>query len=483
VTQEIERKSFQPASSIVETEALRKVLQLLRGSADRNYRYLFVWRAGSAEEATEHDHPGRLLVVDDAEMNRELPARRLERKGFKMEMAESGDRALETFKRKKVQNEFKVAKEAAEAATRTKSGILACMGHGIRTPLDKPAEMLKLRSKTTLDNRQGGYVTAATVCTDGILRVMDDVRGFARSPGGGITLEESDFVLGGVLSAAVQAHADEAREKGLELTCSIAEDVPRSLHGDPRRLRQIVRILLVNAVEFNSSGAVAVRASCVLGRCDRLKLRFTVGDTGVGIAQEQSRNLLEAFNDAGESSPGPPRAAAAMKASDQPIDHEALLAEWDGDAEFVARMFEMFLRQTTCDVTDLRAACEGGDTAAVARLAHRIKGSAGELGAQALRPRAANLEAIGRASDLSQASTCMHALQADFDRLCSQIMKAIDRVNAGELWLNRQRTATLVSELRQIKPSPLLAPAPEPVDQLTGREREVITLIGEGLEN
>jgi len=118
-------------------------------------------------------------------------------------------------------------------------------------------------------------------------------------------------------------------------------------------------------------------------------------------------------------------AGTGGEASEPAINYEALLAEWDENGEFVAQVLETFLRVTTQDVTELKDACRGGDADRIARLAHRVKGSAGEVGAQALRSRAARLEAIGRASDLTGVDDSMAALQAEFERLSTQIMEGV----------------------------------------------------------
>ncbi len=700
----------------------------------------------------------------------------LEEQNFAGSIADLVSLALEACKRKKVQEELKAAKEAAEASNKAKSCFLAYMSHEIRTPMNAVVAMLRLLSKTPLDYRQRRYVTTASISTDALFLLVEDVLEFAKLEAGKLHLEKSDFNLPDVVDSAIQVDAGVAQGKRLELASHIPQGVPRSLRGDPRRLHQVIRILVANAVKFTAEGEVIVSVSSILCNGDRIKLQFTVSDTGTGIPEERRKTLFQAFAPAGTSAmhacaetgfglavckelvklmggeigvvsnlgrgstfwftvelesaetaeekpdivpsevrevrvlvvddsasireilveqlsswgctaaaaasgsqglemmrsagdaqtpfhlalvdrdmpgmdgglfarnvredaalretrlilldsicgmsdqeaagigfaaclikpirqsdlfntmtgilradrakpadnvdtkntevAGPEKAHGhvllaednpvsrevvtevlrlagyrctcvatgkeAMKAAltrqfdlilmdcempemdgfeatagirvwererasgngcaripivaltanalkgdrgrclkagmddyiakpldpdqmiqligrylggsnseesladgksarfvkseprcesgetertDMPIDYESLLAEWDGNAEFVTRMLETFLRETTRDVTELKDACRAGDATRIARLAHRIKGSAGELGAQALRSQAASLETIGRASDLSQAADRMAALQAEFDRLCARIME------------------------------------------------------------
>ncbi|MFT3870527.1 MAG: ATP-binding protein [Nibricoccus sp.] len=196
---------------------------------------------------------------------------------------------------KQTEKELLTAKDAAEAANRTKSEFLAVMSHEIRTPLSGVIGMLNVLRKYPMEPDQQLYTDLAKENAENLLGMLDDILDTAKVEAGKLSLETIAFDPVLEFGRVLEPMRVRAEAKGLTFTWTLAPDLPPALHGDPTRLRQVLANLLSNALKFTENGSIKTEISIAPAAEGRAELRIEVIDTGIGIEKEKLACLFSRF--------------------------------------------------------------------------------------------------------------------------------------------------------------------------------------------
>jgi two-component system sensor histidine kinase/response regulator len=260
-----------------ENAALREEIRVARGAAAITCRKV-------VEQFVKNEEILRKLQVQvrtESELRTSL--------GEKLDEAERRERELAAMR------------ERAEEATRAKSSFLANVSHELRTPMNAIIGMTALALETTLTEEQEEMLSTVQVSADALLELLDDLLDFSKVEAGRLDLEAVSFSLADIVKNALRTVSVRAHDKGLDLAGRLDPSAPPVVVGDPGRLRQVLVNLLGNAIKFTERGEVVLSVEVGEEEGERVRLRFEVRDSGIGIPEDKQEAIFDAFTQADSS--------------------------------------------------------------------------------------------------------------------------------------------------------------------------------------
>ncbi len=201
-------------------------------------------------------------------------------------------------KEKADRKQLRKAKEAAEAADKAKSLFLASMSHEIRTPLNTIIGFSSQLGKTNLTDEQKRYTRMITDSSDQLINVVNELLIIFKIGMGKVYIDESPFSIRDTFKEIEGTFATDAAKKGIRLQSSVSRKVPELVFGDEFRVKQVLTNIVGNAVKYTEKGSVKLTCSVGEDKKRKIRLKFSIEDTGIGIPKEELPHIFDEFRQA-----------------------------------------------------------------------------------------------------------------------------------------------------------------------------------------